>query len=212
MRNPKPNQIYRHFKGNLYKIITTATHTETGEKMIVYQALYGEFQDFVRPLAMFLEEVDREKYPEITQKYRFELVARAAGEVPEDEEEEKEILQKEASENHIAKNDTSASEASAKEDYDKEIVKEEIVKAEEETEEEEFHLDPLLEAYLDTSDCKEKLNILDSMKDRITDDMITTMALVMDFEIPEGDLLERLQALRACLAMREKYEGTRLRS
>ena len=128
MRRPEPNQIFKHFKGNLYKIITIATHTETQEEMVVYQALYGDYQDFVRPLSMFMEEVDYEKYPKAQQKYRFEPV--------------------------------------------------------EESKEEGFKLDPMVEAYLDADNCKDRLEILESIQHRITDDMITTMAIVSDFEIP----------------------------
>ena len=71
---PQPNEIYKHFKGKLYRIVTLAIHTETKEEMVVYQALYGEYQIFVRPLAMFMEPVDREKYPKVQQKMRFERV------------------------------------------------------------------------------------------------------------------------------------------
>ena len=72
--DPKPQEFYRHFKGNIYQIRCLARHTETRERMVVYQAMYGTFEIYVRPLAMFMEEVDRVKYPDVKQKYRFELL------------------------------------------------------------------------------------------------------------------------------------------
>ena len=67
-------RLVRHFKGNFYLFIDVAEHTEINEKLAIYKALYGEYRIHARPLDMFLSKVDKEKYPDADQEYRFEFV------------------------------------------------------------------------------------------------------------------------------------------
>lgn len=75
-REVEINGTYRHFKGGLYKVICIALHTETNETLVVYKNIKSGVV-FARSMQMFLSEVDKEKYPDCTQEYRFELIVKA---------------------------------------------------------------------------------------------------------------------------------------
>ena len=74
MRRIYTNKIYKHFKGKFYKVIAIAEHTETSEKFVVYQALYQDRKVYIRPYDMFVSELEFNKYTNVNQTYRFELV------------------------------------------------------------------------------------------------------------------------------------------
>lgn len=185
---PVPQQIYRHFKGGLYQIVTLAEHTESKEQLVIYQALYGDFKVYARPVSLFMEKVDHVKYPDAVQEYRFEQVA-----VEEKKSEDTaESLPEKADVREKA--DTSQKEAS-------------------ETAEgaETLNIDPLVLEFLDAGSYEERLNILAALHHRITDEMINTMAIAVDIEIKDGDIEDRYAELRRCLLLYDKFECTRLR-
>lgn len=186
--NPQPQEIYRHFKGNLYQICTLAKHSETGEMMVVYQAMYGDFQIYVRPLTMFMEEVDRAKYPDVAQQYRFELQsAMDANQM---------VMQHAAAE----KVQTEKIQEDPKEAV---ILEDEM--------QEELNIDPLVLEFLDADSYERRLEILSMLHCRIDNEMINTMAVAVDIEVKEGDIEERYEELKNCLLTFEKYECNRLR-
>lgn len=209
MHNPKPNEIYQHFKGNLYKIITLAIHTETGEEMVVYQALYGDYGVYVRPLSMFQSPVDEEKYPDAAQKYRFELVSQI---IVQDTA----IAQKAAGTqaDQTLAGQTAAEEVQTEERLTKETLVKEAKTPEDPTVNEpgeELQIDPLVMEFLESDTYEAKLNILTALHPRITDEMINTLAVAVDVEINDGEAEERFAQLKNCLLTFDKYERSRVR-
>lgn len=199
-RVPRPYEIYRHFKGMQYQILSIATHSETSEQMVVYQQLYAPFGVYVRPLAMFMSKVDKEKYPQIQQEYRFERVQESACEMNAVQSSQQAVEQ----ENTLQQSDV----------YAKTVTK---VVSESKTfevfvsEGDEPALDPGLLKFLEADTYEEKLEILSMLHPRITDAMIDTMAVCLDIEVKSGDIEQRYSEILNCLLTMERFECNRLR-
>ena len=214
-RTPRPNEIYQHFKGNLYRVVTLAKHADTGQMLVIYQALYGSFEVFARPLADFTGKVDRAKYPDAAAEYRFTLLPQIVGQVSEAERpemrQEPDTAQPQSSgaENPEAGNRRQTEPDSTP--VQEQTAPTKGTDMQPQDEQEEPALDPMLLAFLDADTYEEKLAIFTDMSGRITDDMLTTMAVSMDIDLKEGELMDRYEELKNCIIMREKYECNRLR-
>ena len=185
--------IYRHFKDKLYQVKCVAYHSETKEKMVVYQALYGDYSVYVRPYDMFMSAVDTVKYPNVQQKYRFEQVFPDGSDMPQ---------------NKAGAANASEADAIAKEQPEKFGAKAQKEVPEVEAAE---SIDPRLERFLDAKSYEEKLDILASFSNSLDDRLIDAMAVSMDVKVPEGNIDSRYISLRNCIRAHAKYEGMRLR-
>ena len=214
VRKPMAGDIYRHFKDKLYEIITIAIHSETEEEMVVYKQMYGTFETYVRPLSMFLSEVDHEKYPNVKQKYRFERIGAFKQEDDEEPiqkmpmksqvESKEDVLQPE--QELVKKEEVIAPVLETKEGTPKEIVS----KVEEQSDLEADENLSFLMRFLDARTYGEKLTILEDITKELDDRTINNMAISMDLVIEEGTPEERLEELRDCIRTKAKYEYFRL--
>ena len=192
---PQAGEIYQHFKGKLYRIVTLATHTETGEQLVIYQALYGEFQVFARPLSMFLEKVEAKKYPDAAGKDRFMRIPMAeAAAVPQPvpASSENPVEPRPAampSENPVESRPAAASSESPVEPQP----------------------DPGLLAFLDADSYEEKLEVFASLEGKVDLHMLNAIAASLDLELSEGSLEEQYDTLKSCLMTLERYECNHLR-
>lgn len=199
-RVPQPQEIYRHFKGNLYEIVTLAEHSETGEMLVIYRALYGEWKIYARPLAMFMEKTDKIKYPDAIQEYRFELQSVDKQQTTDAEQQTENMEQQAVS---TEKQATNIEQQAA------DTNQQEITQAA--TEVEECTLDPMVLEFLDADTYEQRLNILTGLHHRITNDMITTMAVATDVEVKDGEVEDRYEEFKNCLLTLDRYECNRLR-
>lgn len=192
---PQAGEIYQHFRGKLYRIVALATHTETGEQLVIYQALYGEFQVFARPLSMFLEKVDAKKYPDAAGKDRFMRIPMAeAAAVPQPVPA--------PSENPVELRPAAMPSESTVESRAVAASSENSV---------EPQPDPGLLAFLDADSYEEKLEVFAALEGKVDLHMLNAIAASLDLELSEGSLEEQYDTLKSCLMTLERYECNRLR-
>ena len=194
-QTPVAGQIYKHFKGNLYKVLAVAVHTESEEKLVVYQSVDNPDRVFARPLEMFMSDIDRFRYPLIRAKYRFTLVS-------EPEEETKEEETKEETPNEDTKEeDVKDEETEEQSDDDSAVYKDNG----------ELVIDPYVEGVLDEKEFSKKIEFFEMLRGKCTEEMLTTIAISLDIQLQEGSIEDKYSQILRTLKMHEKYETSRLR-
>ncbi|MDD6449943.1 MAG: DUF1653 domain-containing protein [Lachnospiraceae bacterium] len=214
--SPKAGEFYLHFKKKLYQVLTIATHSETREQLVIYQALYGNYGVYARPYDMFISEVDHVKYPEVKEKYRFtfltpkdlaELTGDALQERSEGRSEEK------PEENTEVNTEEKAEETSEEKPEEKAKVRSEETEEGSDPSDESFGVDPLLLEFLDEENFGKKYKILEEMEEEgsINDTLIDNMAASIDVVIPDGPVDDRFSHLKYAVSKRMQFETERFR-
>lgn len=212
----RPGEFYRHFKNKLYQIVAVARHSETGERMVVYQALYGDYGVYVRPYDMFTSEVDHEKYPEVTQKWRFERVGFRRNVTENGQMTRQEMPGDQADWNQTGQETDQAGNRNAGRRQSADVATAPELTAQHAENDSPQHYadrtpDPAFLQFLDTEDFELRMECLKVLENRITQQELDSMYLVLDMKPERGSLQEQLYAVRRFLAMQKRYDGSRLR-
>lgn len=208
---PRAGEFYMHFKGKLYQIVTVAIHTETEEPLVIYQAMYGTFKTYARPLDMFLSEVDHGKYPDVKQQYRFQKVELRENENAGDNAGIKIFAVDEDSIKEDANAQISNVQMQTGESAQSMMQSEQEQKAADETANETQEtaetadIEPLLK-FLDEPDLNERLNILVQYRDQITETMLESMGMAIDCVLNGKTLEEKYYELDKVIRTKLQYE------
>lgn len=186
-RIPRQGEFYKHFKNKLYQIVAIAIDSENAEQLVVYQALYGSFKIYARSLKMFMSEVDHKKYPNVTQKYRFELF-----------EPNKVIIdeQKESNDENF---------------YEEEKKKEESQNEFHGSKEQNEKVKVTIFDFLDAKTYEEKRDIFMAMKKGLNEKLLHDIAASLDIVVEETEFDKQYQSILNCLNTMVKFECNRFR-
>lgn len=199
-QTPVAGQIYKHFKGNLYKVLAVAVHTESEEKLVVYQSVDNPDRVFARPLEMFMSDIDRFRYPLIRAKYRFTLVSEPEEETNGEETKEEETKEETLNEDTRGE-DVKYEETEEQSDDDSAVYKDNG----------ELVIDPYVEGVLDEKEFSKKIEFFEMLRGKCSEDMLTTIAISLDIQLQEGSIEDKYSQILRTLKMHEKYETSRLR-
>lgn len=194
--------IYRHFKNKLYQIVAIAYHSETREKYVVYQALYGDFKTYIRPYDMFMSEVDHVKYPDVKQKYRFEKVVLDEEGIVSRCEGSDDRKQEATEENYAGETLSIAGQTGKASD-----VMQDTADDESETN----GVNPYLLEFLDKDSSKDRIEYINMIKNKVDNRLISDIAAALDITIEDGAPDDRFRQLITCLQTMARFECGRLR-
>lgn len=182
--------IYRHFRGNFYQIVTVGKHADSLEEYVVYQALYGTFEVYIRSIQDFFAVLDKNQYQEAQQKYRFERVGKDELDlnknviVSDTKKEEVEVAKKEEENDEV--------ERFIEESDNKEGMRQFM-------------------KFLDAETYKEKLELFTKMQGKLDERILTNIAVSLDLVVDERNMEESCQIIIKNLEQRSKFECFRLR-
>mgnify|MGYP005857955141 FL=1 len=202
-------EFYKHFKGQLYQVRALAENSEDNTPMVVYQAMYTPFKIWVRPLSTFLEKLDKEKYPDAAQEYRFERII--LDDRQNTEAAEPDIVQSEKS--AAVTNTIHPEEAITVSD---EEITDALLSGQVERKLSGKISDNQLAAkglmiFLDAENYHDKRHIFSSLEPYLNDTMLNNIAVTLDLVLDEGSKEQHFETILNCLETHEHYECNRLR-
>ena len=202
-------EFYKHFKGQLYQVRALAENSEDNTPMVVYQAMYAPFKIWVRPLSTFLEKLDKEKYPDAAQEYRFERII--LDDRQNTEAAEPDIVQSEKS--AAVTNTIHPEEAITVSD---EEITDALLSGQVERKLSGKISDNQLAAKglmicLDAENYHDKRHIFSSLEPYLNDTILNNIAVTLDLVLDEGSPEQHFDTILNCLETHEHYECNRLR-